>query len=49
MKILIIYDKDTNEICYYIPEHGEHPVFIQPRKERKPEENEEDNDDESVH
>ena len=45
MKILIIYDKETNEIWYYIPEHGEHPVIVQPRIEK---ENEEDEDDERI-
>ena len=46
MKILIIYDEEENELWYYIPEPGEHPVLVNPRKEK---ENEEDDDERVVH
>ena len=43
MKILIIYDEEENELWYYISAPGEHPILVQPRRER-----EDDEDDERI-
>jgi len=44
MKILIIYDEDTNELWYYVPEPGGSTFLIQPRIKKESEEDDEDDE-----